>query len=199
MTARVLVVDNADSFVHTLCDYLRQLDAVVSVVPSRDVAHDHLAPLLARSDALVLSPGPGAPQAATGSLAALRAAGEHRVPVLGVCLGHQVIAHAFGAHVGEAPELRHGMTSTIVHDGSGLYAGLDQGFAATRYHSLAAVPETVPAQLAVTATTPEGTVMGLAHRELPIDGVQFHPESILSEGGFAILSNWLRLRVAQTA
>ncbi|MFP5370406.1 MAG: aminodeoxychorismate/anthranilate synthase component II, partial [Actinomycetes bacterium] len=185
----VLVVDNFDSFVYNLVQYLGQLgvrcvvrrnDAVtVEELPELDVA------------GVLLSPGPGTPAAAGVTVPMVRAAAETGTPVLGVCLGHQAIAEAFGAEVVRAPELLHGKTSQVQHDGEGVLAGLPSPFTATRYHSLAVDPATVPAQLQVTGRTPSGLVMALRHRELPIEGVQFHPESVLTEGGHQRLANWL--------
>lgn len=185
---RVLVVDNHDSFVHTLVGYLRELGATTDLVEAD--AADVLT-RVADADAVVISPGPGAPADAGASVDVVRLAAETDVPLLGVCLGHQAIAVAFGASVGEAPDLMHGMTSPVRHDDSALFAGLPQPFTATRYHSLAVVDETVPDELAVTATTDAGTVMALAHRRHRIVGVQFHPESVLTEGGYRLLGNWL--------
>ncbi|CAI9389557.1 anthranilate synthase component II [Microbacterium sp. T2.11-28] len=186
---RVLVVDNHDSFVHTLVGYLRELGAETDLVEA-DAVSDPAAALDAYAGVLV-SPGPGAPADAGASIAVVRAAADRRLPLLGVCLGHQALAEAYGATVSHAPELLHGITSPVHHDGSALFAGLPDPFAATRYHSLAVVRETVPSELEITATTDSGVVMGLAHRSLPLWGVQFHPESVLSEGGYRLLGNWL--------
>ena len=187
--ADVLVVDNHDSFVHTLVGYLRELGADVDLVEADEI-HDPPAAIAGHRGILV-SPGPGTPEAAGASIAVVRAAAAARTPLLGVCLGHQALAVAFGARVAEAPELMHGLTSDVHHDGAALFAGLPSPFAATRYHSLAAVPATLPAELAVTATTESGVVMALAHRTLPLQGVQFHPESVLTVGGYRLLGNWL--------
>jgi para-aminobenzoate synthetase component 2 len=140
---------------------------------------------------VLLSPGPGTPTDAGVTVPMVRAAAEAGLPVLGVCLGHQAIAEAFGGVVGRAPELLHGKTSQVVHDGVGVLAGLASPFTATRYHSLAVDADSVPAELEVTGRTPSGIVMALRHRELPIEGVQFHPESVLTEGGHQLLANWL--------
>lgn len=185
---RVLVVDNHDSFVHTLVGYLRELGATTEMVEAD--AADALT-RMGSIDAVLVSPGPGAPADAGASVEVVREAAATGVPLLGVCLGHQAIAVAFGAAVGEAPDLMHGMTSPVHHDGSDLFAGLPQPFAATRYHSLAVAAGTVPPELAVTARTDAGTIMALAHRRHPILGVQFHPESVLTEGGYRLLGNWL--------
>ena len=184
----VLVVDFRDSFVHTIVSYLRALGARVEVRRSDEFT---VAEAEAMSPAgLLLSPGPGRPEEARlGHELLDRFAGF--VPILGVCLGHQVIAEHWGATVSRAPELRHGETSAIVHDGSGLFAGCASPLTATRYHSLAVEPDTVAPPLAVTASTADGVVMALRHLELDVEGVQFHPESILTEDGSALLENWL--------
>ncbi|GAB2848600.1 anthranilate synthase component II [Microbacterium insulae] len=187
--ASVLVVDNHDSFVHTLVGYLHELGVTTDLVEA-DAVDDPRA-LLAEYRAVLVSPGPGAPGDAGASVAVVRAAADEGMPLLGVCLGHQAIGEAFGGKVDTAPDLMHGMTSLVHHDGSALYAGLPDPFTATRYHSLAIVPETLPGALVVTSRTPEGVIMGVAHRELPIVGVQFHPESVLTEGGHRLLGNWL--------
>jgi para-aminobenzoate synthetase component 2 len=187
--ASVLVVDNHDSFVHTLAGYLHELGVGTDLVEA-DSGDDPRA-LIAPYRAVLVSPGPGAPGEAGASVAVVRAAARERMPLLGVCLGHQAIGEAFGATVATAPELMHGMTSLVHHDGSDLYAGLPDPFTATRYHSLAIVPATLPDELVVTSRTADGVIMGVAHRELPIVGVQFHPESVLTEGGHRLLGNWL--------
>lgn len=185
----VLVVDNHDSFVHTLVGYLHELGAETSMIEA-DAVTDPPALLSGRRGVLI-SPGPGTPGRAGASIAMVHAAADAGLPLLGVCLGHQAIAEAFGADVDHAPELMHGMTSAVHHSGSSLYAGLPDPFTATRYHSLAVVPESVPPGLVVTSRTDSGVIMGLAHRTLPIEGVQFHPESVLTEGGYRLLGNWL--------
>ncbi|MCP2638348.1 gamma-glutamyl-gamma-aminobutyrate hydrolase family protein [Microbacterium sp. HD4P20] len=187
--APILVVDNHDSFVHTLVGYLHELGADTDMVEA-DSIDDAAAAISGRAGVLV-SPGPGAPADAGASIAVVRAAAESGIPLLGVCLGHQAIAEAFGARVDHAPELMHGMTSPVSHDGGPLYAGLPDPFTATRYHSLAIVPETLPKELVVASSTTGGVIMGVAHRTAPIHGVQFHPESILTEGGHRLLGNWL--------
>ncbi|MFB9474989.1 anthranilate synthase component II [Nonomuraea salmonea] len=189
--SRVLVVDNHDSFVHTIVQYLRELGAECDVRPRDDVrVHD-----ADGFDGVVVSPGPGTPEAAGVSVPLVRHAAETGRPLLGVCLGHQAIAVAFGATVTRAPELFHGRTSDISHDGRGVFESLPSPVRMTRYHSLAVLPETVPAVLDVTARTADGVVMGLRHRELPIEGIQFHPESVLSEHGHRLLGNWLQKMV----
>jgi para-aminobenzoate synthetase component 2 len=188
---RVLVVDNHDSFVHTLVGYLRELGADVSMIEADAIDAAELEGLFPAFDAVMLSPGPGAPADAGASLDAVRLAVEKRMPLLGVCLGHQCIAEALGAPVSEAPELMHGMVSTVEHDGSALFAGIPSPFDVGRYHSLAVPASALPAELHVTARTDTGTVMAIAHAELPLLGVQFHPESVLTEGGYRLLANWL--------
>ena len=184
--ARILVVDNYDSFVFNLVQYLAQLGAEVDVRRNDEVTTDE-----ARAyDGVLLSPGPGTPEDAGVCIDLVRACAG-TVPVFGVCLGHQAIAVAYGATVDRAPELLHGKTSEVLHDGVGVLAGLPSPFTATRYHSLAVVPSTLPAELAVTGVTESGVVMAVRHRELLVEGVQFHPESVLTEGGHRMLANWL--------
>ncbi|GAA3637323.1 aminodeoxychorismate/anthranilate synthase component II [Microbacterium awajiense] len=187
----ILVVDNHDSFVHTLVGYLHELGAHTDLVEADVIAPDAADEAIAGHRAVVISPGPGTPAAAGASVAVVRAAADAGIPLLGVCLGHQAIGEAFGARVDHAPELMHGMTSLVHHRGGALYAGLPDPFVATRYHSLSIVPGTVPAELVVTSETDGGVIMGVAHRSLPIEGVQFHPESVLTEGGYRLLGNWL--------
>jgi para-aminobenzoate synthetase component 2 len=189
--ARLLVVDNHDSFVHTLIGYLAELGADVTVRESDEIPADAVTAAITGFAAIVLSPGPGAPEDAGASIAVVRAAAERGIPLLGVCLGHQALAVAFGARVAQAPELMHGMTSAVHHRGRGAFAGLPTPFTAGRYHSLAVVPDSVPSELEVTARTADGTVMALAHRTLPLQGVQFHPESVLTEHGYGLLGGWL--------
>jgi para-aminobenzoate synthetase component II len=188
---RVLVIDNYDSFVYTLNGYLRQLGAETEVVRNDVLRADGLADMLHDVDGVLVSPGPGKPADAGVSVPMVHAAVAAGVPLLGVCLGHQAIAEAFGGVVTNAEELMHGKTSRVVHDGSALFAGVPQPFTATRYHSLAVVDGTVPDELAVTARTDGGVIMGLQHRSAPIYGVQFHPESVMTEGGHRLLANWL--------
>jgi para-aminobenzoate synthetase component II len=185
---RVLVVDNYDSFVFNLVHYLAQLGAEVLVRRNDELtAHD---PLDLGVDGVLLSPGPGRPEDAGVCVDLVRVVGD-RLPVLGVCLGHQAIAVAFGGTVERAPELLHGKTSQVQHDGAGVLAGLPDPFIATRYHSLAVAEDSIPPELEVTARTAGGVVMALRHRDLPLEGVQFHPESVLTEGGHQLLANWL--------
>jgi len=188
---RVLVVDNYDSFVYTLNGYLLQLGAETDVVRNDAFAAADSAQRIAEYDAVLLSPGPGTPADAGVSIPIVHAALAAGSPLLGVCLGHQAIAEALGATVTHAEELMHGKTSLIRHDDSDFYDGVPQPFRATRYHSLAVVDGTVPDELEVTARTDGGVIMGLRHRDAPLFGVQFHPESVLTEGGYRMLGNWL--------
>ncbi|MBE7188517.1 aminodeoxychorismate/anthranilate synthase component II [Jatrophihabitans endophyticus] len=187
---RVLVVDNYDSFVYNLVQYLGQLGADVVVRRNDAVRVDELDGL--DVDGVLISPGPGDPSDAGVSTAMVEACAEHATPLLGVCLGHQAIGAVFGAPVVRAPELLHGKTSLVEHDGSGVLAGLPSPFTATRYHSLAVDGAALDAGVEITGRTPSGIVMALRHRELPIEGVQFHPESVLTQGGHRIVANWLR-------
>ncbi|WAC67027.1 gamma-glutamyl-gamma-aminobutyrate hydrolase family protein [Agrococcus sp. SL85] len=195
---RILVVDNFDSFVYTLAGYLQELGAEVTVVRNDEVE----ASSIGDWDAVLLSPGPGAPADAGVSIPMVHAAIETGTPLLGVCLGHQAIAEALGGVVTHAPELMHGKTSLVEHDGSSVFAGLPSPLTATRYHSLAIVEGTVPDSLRVTGRTAHGdaadpgsegpgVIMAVEHREAPVWGVQFHPESVLTEGGYRMLGNWL--------
>lgn len=188
---RVLVIDNYDSFVYTLNGYLQELGAETEVLRNDAFGAEELHQRLAGYDAVLLSPGPGKPVDAGVSIPAVRAALADDIPLLGVCLGHQAIAEAFGATVTVADELMHGKTSLIEHDDSALFADVRQPFTATRYHSLAVVDGTVPAELEVTARTTGGVIMALRHNSAPIVGVQFHPESVLTEDGYRMLGNWL--------
>ena len=188
---RVLVIDNYDSFVYTLNGYLRELGAETEVVRNDDIAAEDLAARVAGYDAVLVSPGPGKPADAGVSIPVVELALATRTPLLGVCLGHQAIAEAFGGVVTNAEELMHGKTSQVEHDDSMLFRGVPQPFTATRYHSLAVVNGTLPDELVVTARTAGGVIMALQHRDAPIYGVQFHPESVLTEGGYRMLGNWL--------
>jgi para-aminobenzoate synthetase component 2 len=190
---RVLVIDNYDSFVYTLNGYLRELGATTDVVRNDDIPESEIAARLADYDAVLISPGPGKPADAGISIPVVLAALKTGQPLLGVCLGHQAIAEAFGGVVTNAEELMHGKTSQVSHDESPFYDGVGQPFTATRYHSLAVVDGTVPDDLVITARTAGGVIMGLRHREAPIYGVQFHPESVLTEGGYRMLGNWLEV------
>jgi anthranilate synthase/aminodeoxychorismate synthase-like glutamine amidotransferase len=188
MGVRVLVVDNYDSFVYNLVQELGELGA--DPVVFRNDAIDVAGIRSERPDAVLISPGPGRPEDAGISLAVIdELAGE--IPILGVCLGHQCIGQAFGGAVVAAPRLMHGKTSDVHHDGTGIYRGLPDPFVATRYHSLVVDPDSVPDVLMVTASTDDGVVMGLRHRSLAVEGVQFHPESILTPSGPGLLGNFL--------
>ena len=190
---RILVIDNYDSFVYTLNGYLQELGAVTDVLRNDAFAVAEATERIRLYDGVLLSPGPGAPADAGVSIALVHAALEAEVPLFGVYLGHQAIAETFGATVTNAEELMHGKTSIITHDESAFYAGVPQPFTATRYHSLAVVASTVPSELVVTSQTGDGVIMGLRHESAPILGVQFHPESVLTEGGYLMLANWLAL------
>ncbi|GAB3133775.1 aminodeoxychorismate/anthranilate synthase component II [Tsukamurella serpentis] len=188
---RILVVDNYDSFVFNLVQYLGQLGVEADVWRNDDARLDDPAAAAAGYDGVLLSPGPGTPQRAGRTMAMVEAARAAGSPLLGVCLGHQAIGAVFGATVDRAPELLHGKTSLVHHTGRGVLAGLPDPFTATRYHSLTVLEPTIPDELEITGRTESGVVMGFAHRELPIHGVQFHPESVLTEGGHRMLANWL--------
>ncbi|HYN94858.1 MAG TPA: aminodeoxychorismate/anthranilate synthase component II [Pilimelia sp.] len=185
---RVLVIDNYDSFVFNLVQYLGQLGVECEVRRNDEI--DVAAVGRAGAAGVLLSPGPGTPDRAGICLDIIRAyAGE--LPIFGVCLGHQAIGAAFGATVTRAPELLHGKTSEVHHNGAGVLSGLPDPFTATRYHSLAVLPDTLPDEIEVTGWTESGVVMAMRHRTLPVEGVQFHPESVLTEGGHTMLANWL--------
>jgi para-aminobenzoate synthetase component II len=184
---RVLVIDNYDSFVYNLVQYLAQLGAECVVRRNDELDLSELDEV----DGVLVSPGPGTPERAGASVAAIRRSAQNGQPLLGVCLGHQAIGVAWGAVVEHAPELLHGKTSLVHHDGAGVLAGLPQPFVATRYHSLSIRPDTLPEVLEVTGRTDTGVIMAVRHRELPIVGVQFHPESVLTQGGHRLLANWM--------
>ncbi|UQX88577.1 aminodeoxychorismate/anthranilate synthase component II [Jatrophihabitans telluris] len=186
---RILVVDNYDSFVYNLVQYLFQLGAEVEVRRNDAVKPSELADL--GVDGVLISPGPGTPEDAGVSMEMVTAAADAGLPLFGVCLGHQAIGAVFGGVVERAPELLHGKTSLVEHAGAGVLAGLPQPFTATRYHSLAVREDSLPDEIEVTGRTATGVVMALRHRVLPIEGVQFHPESVLTEGGHRMLANWL--------
>jgi anthranilate synthase component 2 len=187
----LLLIDNYDSFTYNLYHYLGELGA--EVVVQRNDAITVAEAMAMAPEGIVISPGPCDPDRAGISLELVRAAAGAHLPVLGVCLGHQAIAQVFGATIGPAPEIVHGKVSDIYHDGSGVFVGLPCPFAATRYHSLVALPDTVPAELVVNARTADGVIMGLRHVALPIHGVQFHPESIETRVGHELLRNFLAL------
>ena len=188
MAANVVVIDNYDSFVYNLVQYLGELGAVPTVFRHDEIGVDELAAL--NPDGILISPGPGNPDEAGISNAVIERLGA-TTPVLGVCLGHQCIGQVFGGRIVRAPTIMHGKTSWVRHDGEGVFAGLADPFEATRYHSLVIDPDSVPDSLTVTAHAEDGVIMGVKHRELPIEGVQFHPESILTTVGHDLLRTWL--------
>ena len=186
-TRKILVIDNYDSFVFNLVQYLAQLGAECTVV-----RNDEIDVSLASSfDGVLISPGPGTPERAGVSMAMVSYCAQQQIPLFGVCLGHQAICTAFGATVSQAPELLHGKTSQVIHNGAGVLVDLPTPFIATRYHSLAVERSTLPEVLEVTGESESGVVMSVRHKHLPIEGVQFHPESVLTEHGHQILANWL--------
>jgi para-aminobenzoate synthetase component 2 len=185
--ARILVIDNYDSFVFNLVQYLAQLGAECTVVRNDEVEASEAS----KYDGVLISPGPGTPDKAGVSIAMINYCAENSIPLFGVCLGHQAIGEAFGATVSRAPELLHGKTSQVIHNGTGVLSNLPSPFTATRYHSLAVERQTVPEVLEITGSTDSGVVMSMRHKTLPIQGVQFHPESVLTEHGHLMLANWL--------
>lgn len=185
----ILVVDNYDSFVYTIVGYLQQLGAECTVVRNDEVDLS----TITGYDGVLISPGPGTPEEAGASMEAIRCCGELGVPMLGVCLGHQALGVVSGSVVGRADELLHGKTSQVVHEGVGVLAGVPSPFTATRYHSLTIDPATLTDELEVTAQTESGVIMAVQHASLPLHGVQFHPESVLTQGGHRLLANWLEL------
>ena len=187
---RILVIDNYDSFVYNLVQYLAQLDAKVVVRRNDAVEPDELDSLDVAG--VLISPGPGLPQDAGNSMAMVSACVERRLPLFGVCLGHQAIGAVFGAPIVRAPELLHGKTSEVQHDGTGVLAGMPNPFTATRYHSLVVEESALPGELVVNGRTASGVVMTMRHVDLPIDGVQFHPESVLTQAGHRMVANWLQ-------
>ena len=189
MGARVVVIDNYDSFVYNLVQYLGELGAEPEVYRHDEIDLAGLAAL--NPDGLVISPGPGRPEDAGISSAAIKSLGEAGTPVLGVCLGHQCIGALYGGSIERAPRVMHGKTSEIIHDGTGVFAGIPSPFVATRYHSLVVERDSVPDVLRITAETEDGLVMGLRHVEFPIEGVQFHPEAILTVSGRPLIANFL--------
>ena len=184
---KILVVDNYDSFVFNLVQYLQQLGAEVVVKRNDEVNAESINGF----DGVLLSPGPGTPEDAGACIEIVNASIEKQKPLLGVCLGHQAIGAALGGKVSRAPELLHGKTSQVQHKNEGVFKDLKSPFRATRYHSLAIETPSVPEELLVTATTDTGVIMGVKHKSAPIEGVQFHPESVLTEGGHRLLANWL--------
>ncbi len=189
MAVKILVIDNYDSFVYNLVQYLQQLGAITTVV-----RNDEVQPTFAKEfDGVLVSPGPGTPESAGISVDLIKYCAAEKIPVLGVCLGHQAIAIAFGGKVSQAPELLHGKTSVVKHEGTSVLTEIPSPFTATRYHSLAIERDSIPAELKVTAQTESGVVMSVQHQSLPICGVQFHPESVLTEHGYQMLANWLEM------
>ncbi|MEJ2852481.1 MULTISPECIES: aminodeoxychorismate/anthranilate synthase component II [unclassified Saccharothrix] len=186
---RVLVVDNYDSFVYNLVQYLAQLGVECVVRRNDAVELDELGEV----GGVLVSPGPSTPEKAGRSMDVIRHCADAGVPVFGVCLGHQAIGAVWGGTVDLAPELLHGKTSVVHHTGAGVLAGVPNPFTATRYHSLTVLPDTIPAEFEVTGRTESGVVMAMRHRELPVEGVQFHPESVLTDGGHRMLANWLKV------
>ena len=195
----ILVIDNYDSFVYTLNGYLQQLGAETRVIRNDEVTAGELEALAEEFDGVLISPGPGTPTDAGVSIAMVGIALRTGVPLLGVCLGHQAIAEALGATVTHAEELMHGKVSRVRHGGDRFFTDVADEFDATRYHSLAVVRDTVPEVLEITAATASGIVMALRHRAQPIYGVQYHPESVLTEGGYQQLGNWLGIVGLQNA
>jgi anthranilate synthase component 2 len=190
-TIRLLMVDNYDSFTYNLVQYLGELGAEVEVVRNDEVGVDAL--MARAADGLVISPGPGTPDDAGVSVAAIQKFGEAGIPVFGVCLGHQSIGVAYGARIVRAASIMHGKISTVTHDEQGVFSGVPKRFEATRYHSLVIEESSVPDILEISARTDDGEIMGIRHRSLPIEGVQFHPESIMTGEGKALLGNFLAL------
>ena len=191
----ILVIDNYDSFTYNLVQYLGELGADLRVVRNDAATLDQIAKL--SPEKIVISPGPGTPDDSGITLDVIRAF-HARTPILGVCLGHQAIGQAFGGRVSRARRQMHGKTSEITHDGKGVFRGLPSPFLATRYHSLAVLDEGFPAELEISARAEDGEIMGLRHRRYPVEGVQFHPESILTDQGKALLRNFLALRAPGT-
>jgi|UniRef100_UPI00404B12BD para-aminobenzoate synthetase component II len=187
MATKILVVDNYDSFVFNLVQYLGQLGAECTVARNDEVAADEAS----KYDGVLISPGPGTPEKAGVSIDMINYCADKKIPLFGVCLGHQAIGVAFGATVSRAPELLHGKTSQVIHEGVGVLSNLPSPFTATRYHSLAVEQGTISDQLEVTSRTESGVIMSIRHKTLPIEGVQFHPESVLTEHGHKLLANWL--------
>ena len=186
---KILVIDNHDSFVFNIVQYLDELGAATVVVKNDEIDPDYCKNFAG----VVISPGPGNPQSAGVSIGAVKYCDQEKIPILGICLGLQVIGAAYGAKISSAPELLHGRTSEISHNGINLFKDIPNNFIATRYHSLAIEPESIPEELQVTAQSSDGTIMGIAHRTKNIVGVQFHPEAVLTQFGYELLANWLEL------
>ncbi|MDO4255359.1 MAG: aminodeoxychorismate/anthranilate synthase component II [Kocuria sp.] len=199
VSVNVLVVDNYDSFVYTLVGYLEELGAQTTVIRNDQVDNTAACALADRHDGVLLSPGPGAPVDSGVCPALILHAEQTQQPLLGVCLGHQTLAEVYGATVTHSVQLMHGKTSQVHHHNTPLFCGVPPTFTATRYHSLSVAPHTVPECLEVTAQTDDGVVMGLSHRSAPLYGVQFHPESVLTQGGYRMLGNWLGMCGLETA
>ena len=186
---KILVIDNHDSFVFNIVQYLDELGAATHVVKNDEIDPDYCKNFAG----VVISPGPGNPQSAGVSIGAVKFCAQEKIPILGICLGLQVIGAAYGAKISSAPELLHGRTSKISHNGIGLFKDIPNNFIATRYHSLAIEPDSIPEELQVTAQSSDGTIMGISHRRKNIVGVQFHPEAVLTQFGYELLANWLEL------
>jgi para-aminobenzoate synthetase component 2 len=186
---KILVVDNHDSFVFNIVQYLDELGAVTHVVKNEEIEPKYCQ----NFDGVVISPGPGNPQNAGASIDVVKYCDRREIPILGICLGLQVIGATYGAKISSAPELLHGRTSEILHDGTDLFKDIPNNFIATRYHSLAIESDSVPAELQVTARCSDGTIMGISHRSKKIVGVQFHPEAVLTQYGYELLANWLEI------
>lgn len=192
-SAKILVVDNYDSFVYTIVGYLKTLGATVTVYRNDAITSENLVELVGAADGVLISPGPGTPQEAGCSEEVTRECAAQGKPMLGVCLGLQALAEVYGATVDHAPTIMHGKTSQIEHEEGGLFEGVPNPMTATRYHSLAVEPSTVPDSLEVIAQTSDHIVQGLKHRELPLYSVQFHPESVMTQGGYRLFANWLAM------
>ena len=186
---KILVVDNHDSFVFNIVQYLDELGATTHVVKNEEIDPEYCQ----NFDGVVISPGPGNPQNAGASIDVVKYCDQHEIPILGICLGLQVIGAAYGAKISSAPELLHGRTSEILHDGTEIFKEIPNNFIATRYHSLAIEPDSMPAELQITAKCSDGTIMGISHRSKKIVGVQFHPEAVLTQFGYELLANWLEI------
>lgn len=193
MTTQILVVDNYDSFVYTLVGYLEELGAHTKVIRNDQVDAATARNMADAHHGVLLSPGPGAPAEAGICKDLITHAEATHKPLLGVCLGHQTLAEIYGGTVAHAIELMHGKTSQVTHDNTGIFEGVPSPFTATRYHSLSVTPHSVPDCLEVTAATDDAVIMGLSHKTAPLHGVQFHPESVLTQGGYRMLGNWLEL------